>query len=310
MEIITGTEDFYLEVPTAVAMGKFDGVHVGHRRLLDEILEQKKNGLKACVFTFDPAPAVFFGYSDGRELTTGEEKRVLFERMGIDILIEFPMNTQTAGILPQAFVSEVLAGKMNAAFVAAGTDVSFGDKGAGNAALLRQMAVTCGYEVSLIDKVCMDGKEVSSTYVRETVEKGDMQLAEKLLGAPYEISGTVVHGRRLGRSLGIPTVNLLPAPAKLLPPAGVYFSRVTVQGRKYEGISNVGCKPTVSDEDGQMGVETYIYDFAEDVYDRQIQVELLWFCRAEMKFSSVEALQEQMHRDLESGRKYFGNWHK
>lgn len=305
MEIITGTEDFYLEVPTAVAMGKFDGVHVGHRRLLDEILIQKEKGLKACVFTFDPAPAVFFGLSDGRELTTREEKRGIFERMGMDILIEFPMNEKTAKILPQAFVSEVLAGKMNAAFIAAGTDVSFGDKGAGNAALLKMMAPANGYEVSLIEKVCVEDREVSSTYVREVVEKGDMPLAEKLLGAPYEISGTVVQGRQLGRTWGMPTANVVPSPAKLLPPTGVYFSKVTVCDKKYFGISNIGYQPTVSGQERKLSVETHIYDFEEVIYGSEMQIELCAFCRPEMKFESAESLQAQMHRDLEAGKNYF-----
>lgn len=136
MEIIAGTTDFYLEKDTAVAIGKFDGVHLGHRRLLEEILNKKKNGLAACVFTFDPTPAVLFGLSDGKELTTREEKRRLFEHLGIDILIEFPLTKETAATEPERFVTEILAKQMNTRFVAAGEDLSFGKNGAGNAELL------------------------------------------------------------------------------------------------------------------------------------------------------------------------------
>ena len=132
MEIIAGTTDFYLEKDTAVAIGKFDGVHLGHRRLLEEILNKKKNGLAACVFTFDPTPAVLFGLSDGKELTTREEKRRLFEHLGIDILIEFPLTKETAATEPERFVTEILAKQMNTRFVAAGEDLSFGKNGAGN----------------------------------------------------------------------------------------------------------------------------------------------------------------------------------
>ena len=135
MEIIAGTTDFYLEKDTAVAIGKFDGVHLGHRRLLEEILNKKKNGLAACVFTFDPTPAVLFGLSDGKELTTREEKRRLFEHLGIDILIEFPLTKETAATEPERFVTEILAKQMNTRFVAAGEDLSFGKNGAGNAEL-------------------------------------------------------------------------------------------------------------------------------------------------------------------------------
>ena len=140
MEIIAGTTDFYLEKDTAVAIGKFDGVHLGHRRLLEEILNKKKNGLAACVFTFDPTPAVLFGLSDGKELTTREEKRRLFEHLGIDILIEFPLTKETAATEPERFVTEILAKQMNTRFVAAGEDLSFGKNGAGNAELLEKMA--------------------------------------------------------------------------------------------------------------------------------------------------------------------------
>ena len=132
LEIIANTTDFEINRETAVAIGKFDGVHLGHRRLLQEVLEQKKKGLAACVFTFDPTPAVLFGLSDGKELTTREEKRRLFEHMGVDILIEFPLNMETAAISPESFVEDILAGQMNTRFVAAGADLSFGSRGAGN----------------------------------------------------------------------------------------------------------------------------------------------------------------------------------
>ena len=174
MEIIAGTTDFYLEKDTAVAIGKFDGVHLGHRRLLEEILNRKKNGLAACVFTFDPTPAVLFGLSDGKELTTREEKRRLFERLGIDILIEFPLTKETAATEPERFVTEILAKQMNTRFVAAGEDLSFGRNGAGNAELLEKMAPQLGFCVQTIEKIEVDGIEVSSTYIRKLVEEGRM----------------------------------------------------------------------------------------------------------------------------------------
>ena len=221
MEIITNTVDFYLEKETAAAIGKFDGIHVGHRRLLDEIFACKKEGLASCVFTFDPAPAVLFGLSDGKELTTKEEKRLLFERMGVDILVEFPLTKETAAMAPEAFVYNVLAKQMNVRFLAAGSDLSFGARGAGNAALLQKMGEELGFRVKTIVKVCMEGREVSSTYVRSQVESGNMQMAEQLLGMPYLVEGQVVQGKQIGRTLGFPTVNIRPCESKLLPPNGV-----------------------------------------------------------------------------------------
>lgn len=303
MEIITNTTDFYLKTETAAALGKFDGVHIGHRRLLDEIILRKSRGLAACVFTFDPTPAVFFGSSDGKELTTKEEKRLLFERLGIDILIEFPLDAATAAMPPEAFAVQVLAGRMNVRFIAAGSDLSFGAKGAGDAALLRRLGPELGFEAETIDKVCLEGVEVSSTYVRSQVESGHMRTVERLLGMPYMVAGKVTEGKRLGRKLGFPTVNLLPEGGKLMPPNGVYFSRVRHGGKMYRAISNVGYKPTVASE-RVLGVESYLYDFNGMIYGEEIEVYLCEFLRTERRFESVEALREQLERDIASGADY------
>lgn len=300
MEIITGTTDFYLTKETAAAIGKFDGVHIGHRRLLEEILCRKGEGLASCVFTFDPAPAVFFGRSDGKELTTRDEKRLLFERMGVDILIEFPLTAETASIPARVFAEQVLAQRMNVRFLAAGTDLSFGAGGAGNAVLLEKLGPELGFTIKTIDKVCLDGREVSSSYVRSKVEEGDMCLVEKLTGTAYSVTGRVVQGKKLGRTLGFPTVNLLPERNKLLPPAGVYYSGVRYGGRIYRAVSNVGCKPTVTEE-RVSGIESYLYDFREEIYGEQIQVFLYEFRRPERRFESLEALKEQVEQDIAAG---------
>ena len=305
MQIITGTTDFYLQEKTAVAIGKFDGVHMGHRFLLNEILKQKENGKKACVFTFDPPPAVFFGKADEKELTTKEEKRKIFADMGIDILIEFPMNMLTAAMDAKDFVCNVLFMQMKAGFVAAGTDLSYGYKGLGNAALLQELALQHDVEVCIIDKILLDGKEVSSTYARETVENGNMELAEKLLGKPYTIEGIVEHGNHIGHKMGMPTANLIPSQDKLLPPCGVYFSGIRVNGNYYRGISNIGYKPTVKESEKHLGIETYLYDFDADVYGKEIVVELYTFRRPEQKFDSLESLQKQVMADIEAGREYY-----
>lgn len=304
MDIITKTTDFYLREETAAAIGKFDGVHVGHRRLLEEILCQRKDGRKACVFTFDPPPSVFFGKAEEKELSTREEKRRLFAALGVDILIEFPLNKETAAMLPQTFVTKILFGRMQAGFVAAGTDLSFGAGGAGDAALLKRMAAKCGVDVHIIEKVAVDGREVSSTRVREAVEAGDMPLTERLLGMPYLVVGTVRHGNRIGRTLGMPTLNLLPPADKLLPPPGVYYSGVWLKGRYYKAISNIGYKPTIEEDIKQLGVETYLYDFDGDVYGEEIEVNLYEFKRPEKRFCSVEALRAQLQEDIAAGAAY------
>lgn len=305
MEIITNTVDFYLEKETAVAIGKFDGVHVGHRRLLEEIIACKSRGLQSCIFTFDPPASIFFGQTDGKVLTTKEEKRLLFKRLGIDILVEFPLTDETAAMHPEKFVYEVLAKQMNARFVAAGEDLSFGAGGKGDVNLLMRKGAEFGIEVKTIEKVCIDALEVSSTLVRSLVEKGDMRYAEECLGVPYFVMGEVVKGNQIGRTIGFPTVNLMPPSEKLLPPNGVYFSKVRVEEKTYRGITNVGCKPTVSDK-RQMGVETYLYDFDGNLYGERIEVALLEFKRPEKKFASLDELKVQLEADIAAGAEFAG----
>lgn len=300
MEIIADTTKFVLTGETAAAIGKFDGMHIGHMKLLESILEQKKKGLSACVFTFDPAPAVLFGHTDGKELTTREEKRILLKRMGVDILIEFPLNKTTAATLPGDFVKDILAKRMKVRYLAAGSDVSFGAGGAGNALLLNKMAPESGFSVNIIDKVLYRGEPVSSTCVRSSVEAGNMEEAKSLLGMPYTIMGKVKHGNRIGRTLGMPTVNLQPGQNKLMPPRGVYYSTVRYQDNYYRAISNVGCKPTVTDEE-VVGVESFLYDFNQEIYGEDIEVGLYAFRRPEQKFAALDGLKAQLDKDIQAG---------
>lgn len=304
MQIISGTCEFHLNGPTAVVIGKFDGLHRGHRLLIDQILKAKKDGMQAVVFTFDPSPAAFFSKKTIKGLTTKEEKRRFFRQLEVDVLIEFPMNEKTAATPPVEFITEILQKKLHAALVVAGTDLSFGDRGQGNCELLKRYAVSCGYEVRVMDKVYDSGEEISSTRVRSAVEKGRMEEAQRLLGAPYAVMGPVVHGRRIGRTLGFPTVNQLPPEDKLLPPNGVYISEVECCHGVFRGLTNVGTKPTVEKgANPPMGVETYMYDFGADIYDTFITVRLLHFCRPEQKFENLEALKKQLDHDIEAGRK-------
>ena len=301
MKIITRLDELNINEKTALAMGKFDGIHLGHKKLLNMILDQKQDGLKATVFTFEPSPEEFFVGHMVRQLFTREEKRRAFEKMGVDILVEFPLTADTAATPPEDFVRTILVEDLKAEYIAAGTDVTFGDKGRGDQYLLRNMSKELGFELHLIDKVMLDGQEVSSTRVRNVVADGDMPMAKRLLGDDYSVSGIVEHGAHLGTTIGVPTVNVLPPDNKLLPPFGVYKSVVMVDGKIFKGMTNIGRKPTVSDS-GRVGVETYIYDFDEDVYSKYIEVRLLEFMRPEMKFEGVEQLKAQIHSDIEAAR--------
>ena len=301
MEIIADSREFQVNRETAIAIGKFDGVHVGHRRLLEEILEKKAEGLAACVFTFDTSPAVLLGKSDGKVLTTREEKRRILQEIGVDLLVEFPMTPETMAMEAQEFALRILLGALDAKMIAAGEDLSFGSRGLGNVQLLRKLSETYHFDVDIIPKVCIDGKEVSSTYIRGLLEQGKMEQVKSCLGEFYSVSGTVQHGHGIGHTLGFPTANLIPPSEKLLPPFGVYLSRVRVGEKFYDSISNVGKKPTVSGKE-QLGVESFLYDFEGDLYGREIEVFLHEYCRPERKFENMEALKAQLRLDIEAGR--------
>lgn len=306
MRVITGTREFQIEEPTAVTIGKFDGRHKGHQKLLREMLcFKKRQGLKAAVFTFDMAPAGVMAGRVQTVITTNQERRNKMAKMGIDYLVEFPFDQETAHMQPEEFVSEVLVRQMHARAVVVGTDCSFGYKGKGNAQLLKEMSESCGFEAVIIEKEQDDHRDISSTYVREELDLGNMEKANELLGEPYAIHGVVVHGNHIGGAiLGFPTANILPPPEKHLPPFGVYVSQVLVDGRLYRGVTNIGKKPTVAGE-SPVGVETFIMGLEENLYGKEIEVQLLNFERPEQKFASLKELKERIEKDKEYAAAYF-----
>lgn len=304
MRIISGTCEFDTDRKSAVAIGKFDGLHCGHRLLLEKLLAAKDNGLQAVVFTFDPPPAAFFSGQPVKGLTTRDEKRRFFRQFGVDLLVEFPMNEMTAATPPETFLEDYLQKRLHTALVVAGTDLSFGAQGRGDCALLMQYAATCSYAVQIVDKVYDGETAISSTRVRKAVHAGRMEEANRLLGAPYAIMGPVVHGRKLGRTLGFPTVNQHPPADKLLPPNGVYFSQTECCHGTFFGLTNIGVKPTVEHtHNPPVCVETFLYDFDQNIYDTFITVRLLHFLRPEKRFASIPDLKKQLEQDMEWGRK-------
>ncbi len=194
MRIITSLDELHINEPSAVAVGKFDGIHIGHKKIIDEILAAKNDGLLSVIFTFDPAPEIFFGFQDATELMTKQEKRDHFEKAGIDVLIEYPMNPVTAALDPEVFVREYISKRMNASLVVAGSDLSFGARGKGDFNLLNALKSELGYETLRIEKIRMDGDIVSSTRIRSLVQEGRMEEAARLLGRPYSFKGLIRHG--------------------------------------------------------------------------------------------------------------------
>ena len=293
-----GTTDFYMAGPTAVTLGKFDGVHAGHQKLLRHIQSRRSCHEQSVAFVLNAR--------NDSLLMTEEEQRRFLEQLGIDCMVRCPFIPEISGMSPSVFIDEVLLKRLHARSVTVGTDFRFGYKRAGDAAFLKSYGKAHGIEVTIMDKEMYQGREISSTYVREALSRGDMELAAQLLNRPYSVCGTVIHGRALGRRLGMPTANLIPEGSKLLPPDGVYFSRTAFRPGEetIPGITNIGYKPTVGGN--FRGVETYLFDTDRDLYGEQAEVSLLHFKRKEKKYDSVAALKQQIDTDISTGREYFG----
>lgn len=305
MNCFISETDFKIEEPTVVTIGKFDGRHKGHQKLLSRMLELKKQyGYRTAVFTFDMAPVTRLSGMKQQMITTNQERRNNMAKMGIDYLVEYPFTEQVSHIEAEAFVRDILVEKMNMKAIVVGTDCGFGYKRSGNAEVLKQLAPKYGYQLEVITKAQDDHRDISSTYIKEELSRGNIEKANKLLGEAYAIHGCVVHGNHLGGpTLGFPTANLVPPEEKFLPPFGVYVSRVLVDGKYYGGITNIGRKPTVKEE-LPITVETFIFGLEDDLYGKNIEVQLLNFERPERKFDSLDDLKDQLERDKEYGLSY------
>ena len=305
MQYIHNTFDFKIEEDTVITLGKFDGLHRGHELLMENLLNwREKYRYKAVVFTFDIPPRQQVNGVDTRVLTTNEEKRAIFERSGVDYLIECPFTPEVMCMEPKAFI-EWMVNALHARWFVIGNDSRFGHNRAGDYEVLRQYAVEFGYEVVVLDKIQEDGRDISSTYIREEIGQGHIEKANNLLGYEFFAKSMIIHGKQLGRKIGIPTINMEFPPEKLLPPNGVYVTRVLMDGVWHKGVTNVGCKPTVSDSH-LIGVETHILDFSGNVYGKEAEVCFLHYIRPEQKFASIEDLQAQMERDVMTSRQFNG----
>ncbi|BCN31464.1 bifunctional riboflavin kinase/FAD synthetase [Anaeromicropila herbilytica] len=306
MKFISGTTDFKLH-NSAVTLGKFDGLHKGHQILIHKIIELAGKGYQSVMFTFSYHPSNLFTNKEIGLIYTEMEKRHQLEKSGLDVMISYPFTKETASMEAEQFIKEVLIDKMDAKVIVVGSDYHFGYERKGNIELLEKLSEQYNYELIVFDKIESHNQVIGSTSIREEIKKGNMETVHELLGRPYSIIGEVLHGRKLGRTLGIPTTNLIPEEDKLLPPNGVYASKTIIDGKSYEGVTNIGYKPTVG-ADPRVGVETHMFDFNEDVYGKIIEVELYRLERGETKFQSIDELKAQMEKDIVFAKDYFRDY--
>ena len=301
MQYITNFFDSRIDRPTAVSVGKFDGLHRGHDLLLDRIRDRKD--LASCLVTFDIPPKNRIDHEKGRSLLTREERKGELLSRGIDYLLECSFTDRFMKLSPEEFI-EILVTSYSMKYMAVGRDFRFGYQGAGDFELLDRLSKKYDFTFDVIDKIRFHGREISSTYIREDIEKGRIEEANELLGYPYFIWGEIIHGHHIGTGMGVPTINQLPTTEKLLPPKGVYITEVEIDHRIFHGVTDIGVKPTVQ-KMGQMGVETHILDFKADVYEKEAKVLFLKYLRPEMKFDSLEALKQQILSDTHTALDFF-----
>ena len=294
MEYLRIDGDFPRLAKSAVTLGKFDGIHRGHKKLVEAILRQKEEGLQTVLVALG---------GGARSIFTKEERRGILEKMGVDVLLECPLNDRIRNMKAENFIREILIGDLQAAFVAVGEDFRFGHERKGTPDMLTEYGKKYGFQTEILSKE-MDGhRKISSTYIREELARGNMEKFSELMGMDFFLDGEVEHGRGMGHKYLLPTINLVPAAEKLMPPNGVYVTISHFEDRSWQGITNIGYKPTVGEK--FLGVETYLFDCDEDLYGKSCRVEFKKFLRPEQKFSSLEALRTQLLSDADKGRAYF-----
>ncbi|WP_040205018.1 bifunctional riboflavin kinase/FAD synthetase [Neobacillus jeddahensis] len=292
--------------PVAIALGYFDGVHRGHQQVILEAKNQaEKNGISSAVMTFDPHPSVVLGKNEKhvQYITPLEEKIKIIEELGIDYLYIIHFTPEFANLLPQEFIDQYVIG-LNVQHVVAGFDFSYGRMGKGTMETL-PFHSRDKFSYTVVSKFVQGDEKVSSTRIRHLLKEGKTEQLPTLLGRNYTTTGEVIHGDKRGRTIGFPTANIHINEEYIIPPTGVYAVRMRVRDSWYEGVCNVGYKPTFNKDSLKLSVEVHLFDFQLDIYDEEVTVEWHLYLRTEQKFSGIDQLVNQIEKDKQNALHYF-----
>lgn len=300
--------------PTAVALGNFDGVHRGHRQVVQPVLKNRaivgaEKHLHSTVVTFCPHPQEFFAEQRRPLLTPLNEKIAQLKQMGLEQLVSLPFNRELASLTPEQFVEGILVKQLQAAHISVGSDFCFGRRRSGTSKDLQGIAARYGINVTIAPLELIDGERISSSAIRQALQQGDLQVANRLLGRPYSLIGQVVRGQQLGRTIGFPTANLHVSPEKFIPRQGVYAVQVQVykteagSSEVIPGVMNIGYRPTV--EGTQQTIEVHLLEWSGDLYGQTVSVHLEAFLRPEQKFAALDDLKAQIQADCEAAKALF-----
>ncbi|MDQ1096299.1 MULTISPECIES: bifunctional riboflavin kinase/FAD synthetase [Chryseobacterium] len=297
MNVYKNFTEYTSHKPLALSLGMFDGVHIGHKSIIDELTKtgQEKN-LETAILTFWPHPRfVFNPDEDLKLLNTLEEKTGLMERYGIQNLFLKEFDAEFRNLTGEEFVRKILIDILNVKYLIIGYDHSFGKNKSGNFELLQKLSGELDFEVEQMEAINIHENNISSTKIRKALLTGNIKEANEMLGYSYSVSGTVVHGKKIGRTIGYPTANIETDSIKLLPKKGAYIVEVFVHGKQYKGMLSVGTNPTVNGE--KLTVEVYILDFEGDIYGKDITVKFRDFLHDEIKFEGMDKLIERLDED-------------
>ncbi|UPQ76579.1 bifunctional riboflavin kinase/FAD synthetase [Chryseobacterium nepalense] len=297
MKVFRNFNDYTSQKPLALSLGMFDGVHLGHKSIIDELIKVgTENHLETAILTFWPHPRfVFNPNEDLKLLNTLDEKKFLMEKYGIDTLFLKEFDEEFRNLTGEEFVRKILVDKLNIKYLIIGYDHSFGKNKSGNFELLQKLSKELDFEVEQMEAINIHENNISSTKVRNALLSGNIIEANEMLGYSYSVSGTVVHGKKIGRTIGYPTANIETDQVKLLPKKGAYIVEVFLKNQQYKGMLSIGTNPTVNGE--KLTVEVYILDFNGDIYDEKITVAFRDFLHDEIKFEGLEKLIEKLDED-------------
>ncbi|MBB4805559.1 riboflavin kinase/FMN adenylyltransferase [Chryseobacterium defluvii] len=297
MKVFKNFNDYSSQKPLALSLGMFDGVHLGHKCIIDELIKiGTENNLETAILTFWPHPRfVFNPNEDLKLLNTLDEKTLLMEKYGISNLFLKEFDEEFRNLTGEEFVRQVLIDKLNVKYLIIGYDHSFGKNKSGNFELLQRLSKELDFEVEQMEAINIHENNISSTKIRNALLAGNIKEANEMLGYSYSVSGKVMHGKKIGRTIGYPTANIGTDPVKLLPKKGAYVVEVYVKNQQYKGMMSIGTNPTVNGE--SLTVEVYILNFNDDIYDEKITVKFRDFLHEEIKFESLEKLIERLDED-------------